>query len=417
MKTRYIAGFSLAFMAAGFIVTLLLGEDRSGVIGLLRGGFEAGLVGGIADWFAVSALFRHPLGIPIPHTSLILRNKNKIVNALISSLENELLNKESITRRLRSIDLLGGAGRFAMRLLSKRSNRIGTLTIVQSMLLRVPAERVAAALHNGLSGYFRDKDLKPVVEKAAETVIREGWDERALDYALDQAIDWAANPETGRMLGDIAQKKMQELQLGGFMGFAVQAFAGFMNEEKLGAMLQHMLLSGIKDLSTEGSEQREKLLMELRVRMIGLPEDEEKMRRLQQWLTSRLEQPDVQSFIAGRLEQLRSHLVEVLEKDKQQGGRLVLKAFRLLQRGFVANGEEVQVWEQRISAFLVRIIEDNHYRVGLLVRDNLNRLDDRELVNMLETKVGSDLQWVRVNGALCGFLIGIVLSLVSWIHW
>lgn len=416
MKSRYIAGLSLAVMAAGFLITLLLGAERSGWLGLLRGGFEAGLVGGIADWFAVTALFRHPLGIPIPHTSLILRNKNKIVNALISSLETELLNKESITRKLASIDLLGSAGRFAVRLVSKRSNRIAALSVAQSVLQRIPAERLAAALHRGLAAYMQGKELGPIVEKAGETVIREGWDARALDYALDQAVDWASDPETGRMLGDLAQKKMQELQLGGFMGFAVQAFAGFMNEDKLGAMLQHMLLSGIKELATEGSERREKLLMELRVRLMGLPEDEDKMRLLQTWIASKLEQPEVGSFIAGRLEELRTLAVEALERDKQEGGRAVIKAFRLLQGEMLANTEQVENWERRITSFLVRIIEDNHYRIGLLVRDNLNQLDDRALIDMLETKVGSDLQWIRVNGALCGFFVGILLALLGWIQ-
>ncbi|PQP90664.1 hypothetical protein CPT76_06915 [Paenibacillus sp. AR247] len=69
-------------------------------------------------------------------------------------------------------------------------------------------------------------------------------------------------------------------------------------------------------------------------------------------------------------------------------------------------------WEQGVLAMIVQLVESNYYRIGVLVRENLDKLDDQSLVNMLEEKVGSDLQWIRVNGAICGFVIGIVLSAI-----
>ena len=81
MKSKYLAGGSLAIMALGFIATLFF--PKTTLLLIIQGGFEAGLVGGIADWFAVTALFRHPLGIPIPHTSLLTRNRDKIIRSLI----------------------------------------------------------------------------------------------------------------------------------------------------------------------------------------------------------------------------------------------------------------------------------------------------------------------------------------------
>lgn len=120
MKSRYLAGTSLAVMGAGFLITLILPQNLG--VRLLQGGFEAGLVGGFADWFAVTALFRHPMGIPIPHTSLLLKNRDKIVNSLISALETELLNKESITKRLRKMKLFQGLSTGLMKLLSRKKN-------------------------------------------------------------------------------------------------------------------------------------------------------------------------------------------------------------------------------------------------------------------------------------------------------
>ncbi|QJC51373.1 DUF445 domain-containing protein [Paenibacillus albicereus] len=415
MKTRYAATASLGVMAAGFAVTTALADGGGRAVELLQGGFEAGLVGGIADWFAVSALFRHPLGLKIPHTNLLLKNKPKLINALVSSLENELLNKESISARLRKLNLIQSAGRQAVRMLAKRKNREAVLTALQGVVQRLPVEKLSSSLLHGAAGYARGAELQPLAERAAGAVIREGWDEKALDYALDQAIDWISKPSTGKMLGELAQAKLQELQVGGFMGFAVQAFAGFMNEDKMGAMLQHMLLSGVKDLTTPGSRQRDALLLELRSRLIGLAEDGESLGKAKEWAALKLESAEAAEFVSAKAEELRGKLLDWLEEDKRRGGRLVLTAMKAVRDRLSSEPELVRGWEERLSSLLVQAIEGNHYRIGLLVRDNLNKLDDKQLVDMLESKVGSDLQWIRVNGAVCGFLIGLVLTMIGWI--
>src|SRR5919205_2901935 len=100
-KSHHLATISLIIMGIGFIATIPLQDSFWGNI--LQGGFEAGLVGGLADWFAVTALFRHPLGIPIPHTALLPKNREKITKALVSTVENELLSKETIIARLQQI--------------------------------------------------------------------------------------------------------------------------------------------------------------------------------------------------------------------------------------------------------------------------------------------------------------------------
>ena len=148
------------------------------------------------------------------------------------------------------------------------------------------------------------------MEGAAAFIIREGLDEKALDYALDQAIDWVAKPSTGKMLGEIAQKKLQELQVGGLMGFAVQAFAGFMNEDKMGAMLQHMLLTGMRDLTAEGSRKRDALLLEVRSRIIGLAEDEDKLSAAKQWLEGKLSADETEAFLSKRIGEAEGLLAE-----------------------------------------------------------------------------------------------------------
>ena len=408
MKTRYIALLSLIAMGAGFIVTLLLPYHP--VTELLKGGFEAGLVGGFADWFAVTALFRHPLGIPIPHTSLLLKNRDKIARSLVSALENELLNKESIKEKLKQFQLMKTAGSALTRLAAKRSNRVGVLKLAHGLVARLPLETFAPYLQRAIAEAIRSTDMQPLAGKAAQAVVRERLDERALDYALRQGGAWAGKPETAYMLGSIAMQKVSEAKVGGFMGFAVQAFAGFMNEDKLGGMIQQLLLSGIRDLLMPGNENREKLLAEIRRQIGQAAENEELLERGKSWVLDKIEHPDSGRFLLERMESLRGSILSALEGEMERGGRRVVSALRYIVRKLQAEPETVEGIERKVLAFVADTVEANHYRIGLLIRDNIDKMNDKELVAMLEEKIGGDLQWIRVNGALCGFLIGLVLS-------
>lgn len=409
MKTRYIAGLSLAVMGAGFITTKYALPD-SGWVHLLESGFEAGLVGGIADWFAVTALFRHPMGIPIPHTALLLKNRNKIINSLISAMENELLKKESITQKLSDLKLFQGIASGTTRIIRKRKTRVAAIEFAQSAIEQLPLEKISGVIRSLLADYVRQQDIKPMVSKLTDKLITDSWDEKALDYALAQGKQWVSKRETEQLLGNLAHSKLEELQVGGFMGFAVQAFVGFMSPEKLGPMVQNMLLSGIRDLSMPGSQNREKLLHEIRGQVEGLSANEQLMDKMKGWLEAGADSIELEHFIHLRLEELRQLLLDKLEEERLKGGPAIVKGYRYAVEYLRGKQELLDRTEKSILSFIVNLIEKNHYRIGLLVRDNLNKLDDQALVQMLEEKIGSDLQWIRVNGALCGFAVGVVLS-------
>ncbi|GIP39067.1 hypothetical protein J31TS4_23470 [Paenibacillus sp. J31TS4] len=412
MKTRYMASASLAVMGAGFLATLLLPDNKWS--DLLHGGFEAGLVGGIADWFAVTALFRHPLGLKIPHTSLLLKNRDKIVASLISAMEEELLNKKSITEKLSRLRPLQSAGTFGRKLLRQRRMRESMLEFAEALVRRIPLEELTAQLQKALAGYARNKELRPLAERAAGFVRSEGWDERAFDYVLEQGTNWVLQPDTRQMLGQMAHAQLSQSHFGGIMGFAVQAFAGFMKEDQLGTTLQQLIYSALQELTIPGNQNRERLLLEIRSRLQQLAQDEALLARGHAWLVAKAESPETSAMLGRQLEALRDRLLEALERERQAGGKRVFRAYRYVVRKLTGEPELVEDWNGRIVAAMVKLVEQNHYRIGLLVKDNLDKLDDATLVAMLEEKVGGDLQWIRVNGAICGFLIGLVLTVIGW---
>lgn len=411
MRSKHLATGSLIFMAAGFLITLFLPENLAVI--LIRGGFEAGLVGGIADWFAVTALFRHPMGLPIPHTSLLLKNRNKIIQSLISSMENELLNKESIEKKLSKLRFVSLGSSLLTRLFGRKKARIEILEQLSGIVQRLPVEKAIPQLQSALAGYIREADLGTAADSIATRMIKDGKDIAALDYALEQVSVWSGRPETRGMLGSIASKKLAEVKLGGLKGMAFQAFVGFMDEEMLGEMLQGMLVSGIRDFQQEDSPYREGIIQEIRVAVFQLVNDEKRAESLKDWAVNELQGEEAAIFLTARVEEIRRKALGLLKEDQSQGGPKLFALYAMLVRRITKEQDWIQGWEERIRASLIAFVEANHYRIGVLVKENLDEMDDASLVNMLEDKVGKDLQWIRVNGALCGFVVGLVLTIIQ----
>ncbi|MFD1887083.1 DUF445 domain-containing protein [Paenibacillus wenxiniae] len=410
MNSRYLASISLAVMAAGFIATLFLPQTT--LVLLIQGGFEAGLVGGIADWFAVTALFRHPLGLPIPHTSLLTRNREKIIRLLISAMENELLNKESIENKLRQFKLFPFALSAITRQLGKKAIRRELVNLVIPPVQRMDMQPIAHFVTSGLADYMQKADLQAAGNKVLTHMLTERYDEKALDHILKQVNNWARKPQNRDKLGKLAMEQLENINLGGFKGFAFQAFAGMINEEMVGGILQNAILSAMDNLQQPSNEYRESLLREMRVQMFQVVDDENTWIRVKDWAGDMLRGEAAQLFIIERLEEVRGMAIRMLEQERDTGGKNLFRVYRTVVRELGKDEEKVHSWEDRLRNGIIHAVSRNHYRLGQLVKENLDQMDNDTLVHMLEEKVGQDLQWIRVNGAICGFIVGIILSLI-----
>ncbi|MFD1177338.1 DUF445 domain-containing protein [Paenibacillus puldeungensis] len=412
MNTKYLASISLFIMFCGFIGTLLL--PQSTFILLLKGSFEAGLVGGMADWFAVTALFRHPLGIPIPHTSLLLKNKNKITRSLISAVENELLNKQSIEAKLRSVHVLETSFFMLAKLLSRKKTRLGILNFCETLLRQLPAEKCVPYLQNGLSVWLSKVDISSATKNVYLQAVRSGYDYKVIDLAATGLIKWLEQENTGALLGSMAYRKLSEMKSKGIKGFFLQAVTGFLTEDKLGVILQDLSLSAAKELMDEANPLREKLIQELRSTLLRLIEDEDKLQTIRNWTINQIQEEYGTNFLASSIENLRAAALERLEEERIAGGRKIFTLYGSLIRFIKSRKPEVLAsMEDRLTQYLINLAASNHHLIGQLVKDNLDQMDDESLVIMLEEKLGKDLQWIRVNGALCGFILGFMLTLVS----
>jgi len=405
-EAKHTASISLGIMGAGFLATFPAGGHWAGA--LLHGGFEAGLVGGLADWFAVTALFRRPLGLPIPHTALLPRNRDKVVRALIHAIENEFLTKESIKRK-------AAEARVAEKALELAEGRLpeivrAVVLLGDHLLNHLPAERIADFAAGELERALERLDARALLRTVRDEAIARGYEERALLFLLEKAEGLASSDAARYQLGHMAASALSNLQMNGLMGFAVNAFVGFMSEDKLGGLLQNAILNSLREMRADaGHPLRLLLLDELRRALDGLPDNDAVVREIESAKGRLFERPGVRERLQRWLEELRVRLLDWLHSERfaEAFAIPVLEKLIASVKENAAMMHALQEWTQNQISLLV---ERNHSKIGKLVKENLDRLDNDTLIRMMEDKLGKDLQWIRVNGAVCGFLIGLALE-------
>jgi len=410
-NAKHTAAISLGVMGAGFAAAFPIAHAPLGFV--LQSGFEAGLVGGLADWFAVTALFRHPLGIPIPHTALLPKNRDKVTNALVNAIQTNLLNKESIIEKTKSARLAERAVQRVRQELDKESAAAAVSALLSKLLAEANPEKLAAFLAPGVRQAIRSVDATALLRRLGETAIERGYEADVFDVALDWGERFAATGDMRRRMGATALRSLSQVQLGGFMGFAVGAFAGFMNEEKLGGMLQDFILSFLSELRQPGNPYREAALAGMRDAASRLADNERVVSEAERWKSIVAERPETEAAIA---QAVRTALDAFREKaaDPAYCERAVVPALRGVVDSIAKRTDWLERADEWIRGQAAAWVEKNHGLIGQLVKENADKLDNETLIEMVEEHVGKDLQWIRVNGAVCGFAIGLVLGTIQW---
>ncbi|MGE6377604.1 DUF445 domain-containing protein [Peribacillus muralis] len=403
-SSRKIARYSLMIMGAGYIATTpFLGSLP---LDLLHGGFEAGLVGGLADWFAVTALFRHPLGIPIPHTALLPKNRNRMTNALVSMLKNDWLSKESIQDKVKNIPFTEKLIPVIVKETQSATFRKVLIKLIKQMICYIDIEKVTPFVAKKIKGSLSNIDMSKILHAVSSQLLNEEFDKKALDHVLKKAEDWLKQKQTGHRLGTVSMDVLSKIELEGMLQFAVKSIQSLLNEEKLGNIIQNLLLSVVNNLKNENEPNREALILYIRKEIQGINDNKELLQGVEKWKQQLLTKWEPEATITGTLEQIQQEALNFVEGEHFMDAYLNPIMQRILAN-IKENSTSIDQWIQKQITIL---IENNHTQIGNLVQENLDKLDNETLIDMMENGVGKDLQWIRVNGAVCGFIIGIILT-------
>lgn len=407
LQTKYIAGISLGVMGVGFAASIPFQGTVAGEI--IQGGFEAGLVGGLADWFAVTALFRHPLGIPIPHTALLPKNRKRVTKGLVSTLENEWLTKESITSKVKEMQLAQMVLQIAEKELQSDAVKKGIVTIAEKAILQIDTEKLAVIIEKELKTYLHTIDTSNILKMLVDQLVVQEYDEKTLDYILVKVKDWTAQDEARYQLGSLGMKAMENIKVDGFLQFTLKSFMNIVDEDKIGGILQKFIISNINSLQDADNSTRQLIVMKIRQELINVKENEALLQELENWKEKWIANWNATDKIKEMLEQVQQRAVTFVQNEEFANKYLV--PFLKTQINKVKEDAlTVQKIEEWLQKQVVTLVEKNHSKIGKLVQENLDKLDDKTLIEMIENNVGKDLQWIRVNGAVCGFMIGLVLE-------
>ncbi|MBY7100786.1 DUF445 domain-containing protein [Bacillus sp. 6YEL31] len=407
LQTKYIAGISLGVMGVGFAASIPFQGTIAGEI--IQGGFEAGLVGGLADWFAVTALFRHPMGIPIPHTALLPKNRKRVTKGLIHTLENEWLTKESITNKVKEMQLAQMVLQIAEREMQSDAVKKGIVTIAEKAIVSIDTEKLAVIIEKELKTYLHTINTSNILQVLVDQLVVQEYDEKTLDYILVKVKDWTAQDEACYQLGSLGMKAMENIKVDGFLQFTLKSFMNIVDEDKIGGILQKFIISNINSLQDADNGTRQLILSKIRQEIINVKENEALLQELENWKEKWIANWDATDKIKEMLEQVQQRAVTFVNKEEFADTYVI--PFLQTQMNKIKEDEvTVQKIEDWLQKQVVTLVEKNHSKIGKLVQENLDKLDDKTLIEMIENNVGKDLQWIRVNGAVCGFMIGLILE-------
>lgn len=407
LQTKYIAGISLGVMGVGFAAAIPFQGTVAGEI--IQGGFEAGLVGGLADWFAVTALFRHPMGIPIPHTALLPKNRKRVTKGLIHTLENEWLTKESITNKVKEMQLAQMVLQIAEREMQSDAVKKGIVTIAEKAIVTIDTEKLAVIIEKELKTYLHIINTSNILQVLVDQLVVQEYDEKTLDYILVKVKDWTAQDEARYQLGSLGMKAMENIKVDGFLQFTLKSFMNIVDEDKIGGILQKFIISNINSLQEADNSTRQLILAKIRQEIINVKENEALLKELENWKEKWIANWNATDKIKEMLEQVQQRAITFVNNEEFADEYVI--PFLQKQMNKIKEDEmTVQKIEDWLQKQVVTLVEKNHSKIGKLVQENLDKLDDKTLIEMIENNVGKDLQWIRVNGAVCGFMIGLILE-------
>jgi uncharacterized membrane-anchored protein YjiN (DUF445 family) len=394
-----VATALLIAMAIVFLATRSL-EPTYPWVGYVRAFAEAGMIGALADWFAVVALFRHPLRLPIPHTAIIPRSKDRIGSGLAKFVAENFLASDAVAARLAGADI---AGAFA-HWLAKPSNQAlfasRATRFVPALLQAFDDDDVQRLVRHLFATRLAGFELSPLVGELLEVLTAHDRHRPLVDEMLTQAQKLLADSEPDIRLrvrertGWLWQKLGVDERLSDKLIEAVETTLDELARDPEHAWrdkLDDAIRRFAHELKT--SPRRREEGEALKARLLEHPALAQYLRSVwedfRREMIADAERPD--SALGRRLENLASGIAELIERDE-------------------AVRRKLNRW---LRGAVLELVDSRRDEVAQLIAETVRKWDADTFSRKIETEVGRDLQYIRINGTLIGGLVGVGIHLVS----
>ena len=394
---RLFATGMLVSMAVLYLVTRQFGGTHP-AWGYVLAFAEAGMVGGMADWFAVTALFRHPLGLPIPHTAIIPENKDRIADTMAAFLQENFLTPQVVARRLHATNIAAAAGSWLADPRASNGGRIraGAAELLAQVLESLDPERLGGQVRGGLVRQLGKLEIAPLLGQLVETAIA---DRRHL-AVIDSLVRWTGLTleDNEELVRDLIHRRAN----------AVLRWTG-LDETLATSVLDGLYKLLAEVIVTPEHPLRAKIEEGLAKLASDLRSDPELRARVERMKDELLANPAVSTWWQGVWERLRTGLLKRLRQNDAQIGSQFAEA--LAELGATLRDDPRM--QRQVNRFARRTLVGVASRYGdqivRLVSETVKRWDAKTVTERIESAVGRDLQFIRINGTLVGGLVGVVI--------
>jgi uncharacterized membrane-anchored protein YjiN (DUF445 family) len=366
---------------------------------------EAGVVGGLADWFAVTAIFRRPLGLPIPHTALIPHNWELMAARVGVMVGGRVLTKEYVREEIARIDLADLLARAAERI--SRADLERATRLVAGWAAEQLAPATSAELLSRVRRALAGQPVAPLLSTALRVARRQGWDQRLIDGALRAVAEAMERPEfraaVAEVIDDLLTRYRERLGVYPRLWMGLASLLGVLDRDRLVAALHAGLREVAKDrdhpLRTQGAE----LLADLERRLTS---DAALAARVEVAKAEFLESPAVIAVLHDAAAVLTRTLRAELADERSELLTWLTERLDRARVALVADGElrgELDAWAKaRVS----ELVERHHGSIARFIENGVRALGPEGAVRLIEEHAGDDLQFIRVNGTVVGGLAG-----------
>jgi uncharacterized membrane-anchored protein YjiN (DUF445 family) len=395
-RVWWVATGLLLLMAIIFGVTTYISSESTW-LKMVRAFSEAAMVGALADWFAVTALFRRPLGLPIPHTGIIPNNKSRIGRSLGLFVQRNFLTEAVLDSQVVNI-----SGSFA-RFLQNPENRHGIV------------ERVKALVPQILE-IANDAEIKKFLNQQIEEIIKQA----DLARGGSRFLRMLTSNQMHEVLLDEVIQQLQGVFRANQIWFRYQLREAtpwfvpeFVDRKIFDAIANKTEQTLSEALSNRNHELRQKLLSALYSLIVRLETSADLQKKVEDLKFVLLSSDVFREYIGS----LRDAVLAGIDADVKSRDSLLLASLSRVLQGMVDTLSASNSLQRKLNRFIRSILstlvgQDSTF-VADLISKTIDGWDTKTLVGKLEEQVGADLQYIRINGTLVGGLVGLMLYLVS----
>ncbi|MEU6913148.1 DUF445 domain-containing protein [Streptomyces olindensis] len=390
----------LLFVAVVYVLAKWAQNSGAGPwAGYVAAAAEAGMVGALADWFAVTALFRHPLGIPIPHTAIIPTKKDQLGVSLGEFVGENFLSEDVVRQRLRAVGIGSRLGAWlavpehADRVTAELSTALrGALTVLRD-------SDVQAVVGEAITRRANAQEIGPGIGKMLEKVVADGGHKRVVDLIVNRAHDWLV----------LHREEVMDAVEGGAPGWTPKFV-----DRKVGERVYRELLRFATEMRDMPAHPARGALDRFLTDFAGdLQSDTDTRARVERLKGEVLGRGEVQDLIASAWTAVRSMIVAAAE-DERSELRLRVRASLLSLGSRMAAERKVQDKVDRwVEDAAVYVVTTYRKEITSLITDTVASWDAEHTTRKIEANIGRDLQFIRINGTVVGSLAGLLIYTVS----